>query len=139
MLVQQWHDALRHYDVGVIDAAWRACRNEEKFFPSIATFLGYVRAERPPTAPTALSSYAQAAPDLPFCRDGRTEAEEVAYRASVVMNAKRQYGWASKAPTPEAAPAEDRDAPIVRSWTEEELASWRATSPLYRDRATKAA
>lgn len=105
LLVQQWHEAFQNFELWVIDAAWKRCRSEEKFFPSIATFLGYVRAERPPVPPQRSSLAEIEEAEQPFCRDGRDRTAEIAHRAAQCLRWRQQYAKLFKPdPRPELEP-----------------------------------
>lgn len=106
-LVSEWHDALRFYDPDRIAAAWRSWRNSQKFLPSIAEILALVREQ----TPSVRSVATVAEPVDVFCRDGRTEAEEIAHRAAVVLNAKRRYGFGVRYSVPDE-PAEAPPKPV---------------------------
>lgn len=105
-LVSEWHDALRFYDPDRVATAWRTWRNTQKFLPSIAEILGLLKEQAPRVGPSPRA----ADPAEAFCQEGRTEAEEIAHRASIILNAKRRYGYADRYSAPDE-PAEEAPKP----------------------------
>lgn len=96
-LVSEWHDALRFYHADRVAMAWRTWRNSNKFFPHICEILSVLRDEAPAVRPAPQPIE----PKEPFCQNGRTEAEEIAHRAAVVLNAKRKYGYTTRYSAPD--------------------------------------
>ena len=88
-MVEEWHEALRFCEPAAVRDAWRTHRARSEFWPTPAELLRHIRE----AAPIPERRYTATAADLTkrgFCRNGRTEAEEIAYRAAVVLAAKRE-------------------------------------------------
>lgn len=96
-LVSEWHDALRFFDPDRVATAWRTWRNTQKFLPSIAEILALLKDQAPRVGP----SPRPVEPAEKFCQAGRTEAEEIAHRAAVVLNARKQYGFGVRYSAPD--------------------------------------
>lgn len=110
-LVSEWHDALRFYDPERVQTAWRTWRNTQKFLPSISEILSLLKEQAPRVGP----SPKPVEPGEVFCGEKapgvrRTEAEEIAHRASIVLSAKRRYGFGVRYEPDERAPEAPKPA-----------------------------
>lgn len=85
-LVTEWHDALRFYDPELVTEAWTDYRNSSEFWPTPAAILTRVRSNLPAPGRPAFRSETRE----DFCREGRTEAEEIAHRAAQILRIKRE-------------------------------------------------
>jgi hypothetical protein len=130
-LVSEWHDALRFFDPDRVGTAWRTWRNTQKFLPSIAEILNLLREQAPKVGP----SPRPVDPVEPFCQDGRTEAEEIAHRAAIVLNAKRKYGWAERYSAPDK-PSEDAPKPASQDGLSPAFIELTKRQGIYRPAAT---
>lgn len=99
VLVDQWHDALQHEQLWVVEAAWRRCRVDSEFFPSIAKFMGYVKAERPASSTPTRRHDADDADDA-FGKDETARIREMERRAANCLKWRQQYANLFK-PEPE--------------------------------------
>lgn len=88
LLAAEWHASLRTYRPDRLNAALGEHIRKSQFWPTIANFIEHVQQDTPQ-------------PGLPhfrdegktFCREGRTEAEEMAHRAAQVLRWKQQAGF----------------------------------------------
>lgn len=97
VLHSEWHDALRFYDPAIIEVAWKKVRGTSKYWPTIAEFMDFIRAEMP-----LPDRHRPIEPDEPICREGRTLIEETAHRAAQCLRWRAQYPSVFK---PEVAPS----------------------------------
>lgn len=102
ILVAEWHDALRFFDKQRIDEVWRSYRDTPPcHWPKPADIVSLVRASMPTTS----HRYEPPEPRPPFCRDGRTVSEEIAFRTEEIAAIKRRWAYTPAfdyVPTPEA-------------------------------------
>lgn len=96
LLSFEWSEAFAFIAPARVHAAIGRLLLTLKFWPTIAEVMAEVKADAPP--PERLPVH-RAEPLEEFARDGRTEGEEIAYRAAQILNMKRQYGFGS-APDP---------------------------------------
>ncbi len=106
LLAFEWAEAFAFIAPARVHAAIGRLLLVMKFWPTIAEVMAEVKADAP--APPLLPTH-RAEPPEEFARHGRTEAEEIAYRAAQILNMKRQYGFGS-APDPLL----DATKPIVK-------------------------
>lgn len=90
VLVDQWHGALGGFKAAEVKKAWEAVRNRRETWPVPALLVAAVEAQR---FGMERGVRFVAEPPLPFCRDGRTQEEEVAYRKAFIAAAKERAGW----------------------------------------------
>lgn len=130
-LVSEWHDALRFFDPDRVGTAWRTWRNTQKFLPSIAEILALLKEQAPRVGPSPRHTAA----DEPFCQEGRNEAQELAHRAAVILNAKKRYGWAERYSAPDK-PSEDAPKPASQGGLTPALIELTKRQGIYRPAPT---
>lgn len=87
LLLREWLAALGWYAAPRIHDAVSAWIKTGKFWPAPAELLEIMRADNPP--PERHTSDRLDPPRKPFCRDGRSVAEEIAYRDAQIKLMKR--------------------------------------------------
>jgi hypothetical protein len=92
LMAAEWHASLGAYPAERLNAALTEHIRRSTYWPTVANLVDIMREQMPPPG---LPRHLQLEQD--FCRDGRTEAEEMAHRAAQVLR------W--KAPSASAAPA----------------------------------
>ena len=92
LLAAEWQASLGVYPAERLNAALSEHIRRSTFWPTIADLVEIMRQQTPPPG---LPSHRQV--EQGFCREGRTEAEEIAYRTAQVMRWKAQYGFGKSA------------------------------------------
>jgi len=110
LLLREWCEAFAYHRPAQLHEAIGVCIRTCKFWPTIAEVFDALRA----SAPVPERVYSAAADDMAprdFARDGRTQAEEIAYRAAFCLQMRKQYPAAFNgnyvAPEREPRPASD--------------------------------
>lgn len=109
LLVREWCEAFGGHSPDHLHQAVGRLIQQSTFWPSIAEILAEVRSLRKSIVEDVQRQSERALPRPEkddFARHGRSVAQEMAYRASVVRDARRQYGFAGAAgpAVPEAEP-----------------------------------
>lgn len=111
MLLREWLEAFGAHSPRHLHQAVGALIQTVKFWPTIAEVLAEVRSLRKSLLDD-VQRQAQIRLPCPqkddFARHGRSEAEEIAFRAAVCLAARRKYGY--RGLEGEAAPAPAADA-----------------------------
>lgn len=137
LLLREWVEAFRDHAPAHLHEAVSRTIQGCKFWPTIAEILAEVRALRKSLLEDVQR---QSAIGLPrpekddFASHGRTEAQERAFRASVILNAKKRYGWTGNAPAPVAAEPDLAPFDIPASDVSEALRTARARAGATRAR-----
>jgi hypothetical protein len=96
LLVREWVEAFGPHNPDHLHEAVGRLIQTSTFWPSIAELLTEVRSLRKSIVEDVQRQRQKALPRHEkddFARHGRSEAEEMAFRAAVVLNAKKHYGW----------------------------------------------
>ena len=103
LMTAEWQNALEAYQPRRLADALSEHIRKSPYWPTIADLLNEVRAQTPPPS---LPRFIDKAQD--FAREGRTEAEEIIFRASRLLKMKQETGYAKAFvpdPTAEQRPA----------------------------------
>lgn len=88
LLAAEWQTSLGVYPADRLNAALTEHIRRSSFWPTIADLVEIIKSQTPqPSLPRHQTE------DKGFCREGRTEAEEIAYRAAQILKWKAQYGY----------------------------------------------
>lgn len=85
----EWHETLGAYSFDRLNAALSEHIRKSTWWPTIADFVAILREEAP-------GMRLHSDDRNQFCRDGRTEGEEIAFRSAQVLRWKQQ--WRAQAP-----------------------------------------
>ena len=83
----EWHATLGAYPADRLNAALSDHIRRSTWWPTVADLVEILRSQTPPPG---LKLHRPK--DEPFCRDGRTEAEEIAHRAAQCLKWREAYG-----------------------------------------------
>jgi hypothetical protein len=105
LMAAEWHASLGAHPAERLNAALTEHIRRSTYWPTVANLVDIMREQMPPPG---LPRHLQLEQD--FCRDGRTEAEEMAHRAAQVLSWKADIGFqkvvdGGEAPSASAAPA----------------------------------
>lgn len=87
LMAAEWHATLGAYPMDRLNRALSEHIRRSTWWPTVADLVEILRAETPPPG---LKLHRPK--DQPFARDGRTEAEEIAYRAAQCRQWRQAYG-----------------------------------------------
>lgn len=104
LLAFEWAEAFAFFEPDRVHAAIGKLLVSLKFWPTIAEVMEALKANTPPLPPAP----PHRAEKIEFCREGRTEAEEIAYRAAQVLAMRRSSGFGS---APDTAFGEPKPVP----------------------------
>lgn len=90
LLAVEWTEAFAYFEPDRVHAAIAKVLRGLKFWPTIAEVMDALKSDTPP--PVVPPHRAER---REFAREGRTEAEEVAYRAAQCLALRRQTGFGS--------------------------------------------
>lgn len=124
LLLREWLEAFGNHSPAHLHEAVSAAMKATKFWPTIAevaTEASAIRREAVSVVGIVTGSGRHVAVDIPFAREGRTEAEEIIFRASRLLKMKQETGYA-KAFEPDPI-AEQRPASQDRTVSRELLNS----------------
>lgn len=91
LLAFEWAEAFAYFEPERVHNAIGKVLVSLKFWPTIAEVMDALKANTPPLPPAP----PHRAEKVEFCREGRTEAEEIAYRAAQVLAMRRSSGFGS--------------------------------------------
>lgn len=94
VMANEWLKALRTFGVQTVHRATTKCIQESKWWPALAEVVALCRSDEDGwrDALGIKDERRHHAEPLAFAQDGRTEAEEIAYRAAQVASMKREAG-----------------------------------------------
>lgn len=95
LVTAEWQATLGAYPADRLNRALSEHIRRSTWWPTVADLVEILRSEAPPPG---LKLHRPA--DKPFCRDGRTEAEEIAHRAAQCRKWREAYGWNPDGETP---------------------------------------
>jgi hypothetical protein len=107
----EWHATLGAYPADRLNAALSEHIRRSTWWPTVANLVDILRdATPPPGLPR------HQALDLPFEREGRTQAEEIAHRAAQCLKWREAYGMD---PAPKSPASDDLGGsePVDEMWT----------------------
>jgi len=88
LMTAEWQNALGAYQPNRLMDALSEHIRKSPFWPTVADLLNEVRAQTPPPSlPRFIASPSE------FAREGRTEAEEIIFRASQLVKMKQDTGY----------------------------------------------
>lgn len=99
LVTAEWQATLGAYPAHRLNAALSEHIRRSTWWPTVADLVEILRAETPPPG---LKLHRPK--DQPFCRDGRTEAQEIAHRAAQCRKWREAYGMD---PGPETPASDD--------------------------------
>jgi hypothetical protein len=100
LLLREWQEAFGTHAPEHLHEAVSKAMKTSKFWPTLAEVnepLTALRKEAIAAVDSATGRNRYSAAREGFCREGRTEAEEIAYRTAQVMRWKAQYGFGKSA------------------------------------------
>lgn len=96
LLLREWQEAFGHHAPDHLHEAVSLAMKASKFWPTLAEVneqLTHIRREAIAAVDAATGRTNWKSTKEGFCREGRTEAEEIAYRAAQILKWKAQYGY----------------------------------------------
>ena len=112
LLEYEWRLALSEYHPKTVnDAISKIMKKPGDFWPTIGAVIEVIQADMPPVGRRRIKS--ESYPE--FCRDGRTEAEEIAFRTAHVLRIRHDVGISESIPEPLPPPVPASDSPHVSS------------------------
>lgn len=130
LLLREWLEAFGNHSPThlheAVSAAMKAC----KFWPTIAEVtveISAIRREAVSVIGIVTGTGRWKAEDAPFAKQGRTEAEEIAYRAAQSLKWKRDYGFGQPEPDVKAALKGASQETGVSHWLTNSCAARRAS------------
>tara|TARA_R110000868_G_scaffold151986_2_gene376569 strand:+ start:256 stop:606 length:351 start_codon:yes stop_codon:yes gene_type:complete len=107
----EWHATLGAYPADRLNRALSEHIRRSTWWPTVANLVDVLRDETPPPG---LKLHRP--DDAPFCREGRTQAEEIAHRAAQCRKWREVYGME---PGPETPASDDLGGsePVDESWS----------------------
>ncbi len=114
MLLREWLEAFGHHSPRHLHQAVSAAIQTVKFWPAVSEIMAEVRSLRKSLVEGVQRQTQIRLPRYQkddFARHGRSEAQEMAFRAGVILDAKKRYGYRLDKPEGAAGAIEpDRDA-----------------------------
>lgn len=104
LLAAEWQASLGAYPAGRLHDALTEHMRRSSYWPTIAHIVEILKEQTPPPG---LPRYKRE--EEGFCREGRTQAEEIAHRAAQVLRWKQEYGF-DRLLAPEAERAQPKAA-----------------------------
>jgi len=93
LMVAEWHATLGAYPADRLHAALSEHIRRSTWWPTIANLVDILREDAPPPGLPLHREEPEA-----FARDGRTQAEEIAYRAEQCRKWKQNFGFGKSEP-----------------------------------------
>lgn len=96
LLLREWMEAFGNHSPSHLHEAVSVAMKATKFWPTIAEVaaeVSEIRREAVSVVGAMTGTGRHVAVEIPFARDGRTEAEEIAYRAAQSLRWKQQFGF----------------------------------------------
>jgi len=131
LLTAEWHATLGAYPIDRIDRALSEHVRTSTYWPTVANLVDLMREETPaPGLPAHREAPRQ------FERDGRTEAEEIAFRAAQTLKWKQESGFGKfidpieeKQPPNPASQAQTVGYELARSCAVRRTKGWLTCEP----------
>ena len=90
LLAAEWQNSLGAYPADRLNAALSEHIRQSAFWPTIADLIEILRKQMPPPG---LPRHLHRQLEQSFCREGRTQDEEIAHRTAQVLRWKAEYGF----------------------------------------------
>lgn len=111
LVTAEWQATLGAYPADRLNRALSEHIRQSTWWPTVADLVEILRSETPPPG---LKLHRPK--DQPFCRDGRTEAEEISHRAAQCRKWREAYGMDPSTKTP-ASDDVEASQPVDKKWS----------------------